>query len=125
MLRVTEVPESTFSSSCDENNNAVINVRWKCKGKCESILVLWTIGKVLTFHFYHGKPSSKGGAILLYLTVVVAILGVACRNSDGGIRICAALMSDTDTRHGSFPLVCTTSRVNLEKHDSEDGLHCQ
>ena len=62
----------------------------------------------LTFDFYYGEPSGKGGAIVLNLTVVVAIFGVASRDGDDGIGIHAMLMSDADTGHRSLPLICTT-----------------
>ena len=65
---------------------------------------------LLTFHFYYCEPSSKGGAILLDFTVVVAILGVACKNGYGGIRIWAALLGNAGTRYRSSPKVNATSR---------------
>ena len=87
MLRVTDPLEYPVCFSCDENNNAGVNVTNVRTKMNESKVALSTNGNILTFHFYYSEPSSKGGAILLDLTVIVPIFGVACENGYGGIRI--------------------------------------
>ena len=65
---------------------------------------------LLTFDLNHCEPSSKGKAISLDLTIVVAKFGVASMDDDGGIGICLALMSDANTSYRGAPLICATRR---------------
>ena len=87
MLKVTDLLEYPICFSCDEDNNARGNVANVCTKMNEGKLSLSTNGKILTLHFYYSEPSSKGGAILLDLTIIVPVFGVACKNGYGGIRI--------------------------------------